>query len=132
MVLDSFWERTDLDPIEARTPVECVSSETSKEDVPFFYHSYMTPFHDHKDGADTMLTPRSILWMRVEKAKVPWIDVRFESKSESLQSFDNGVTRIMFNSETSEMSMRVGIKKTLTLARTTSINRRHKDPEFLI
>lgn len=38
----------------------------------------------------------------------------------------------MSDSETSKMSMKVGVKKTLTLAHTISINRRHGDLEFLI
>lgn len=91
----------------------------------------MTPFQDHKIGAGNMLNPRSILLMRVERAEVPWRDLRFKSKLQSHQSFDKWVTKVMSTSETSKMLMKVGIKKASTLACTISINRGHGDLQFI-
>lgn len=43
--------------MDARPPFELVSSESSSEEVPLFYHSYITPFQYHKDGAGIMMNP---------------------------------------------------------------------------
>lgn len=56
---------------------------------------------------------------------MPLIELRIESKSQTNQSFDNRVTRILFDSNTSKMMNKVGIRKALTMAQTISITRKY-------
>lgn len=67
--------------MEAQPPFEFVSSKSSSEDIPLDYHSYMTPFLDHKVDECIFLNGRSSLRMRLERTEVPWTELRFESNS---------------------------------------------------
>lgn len=58
-----------------------------------------------------------------------WSDLRFESRTQSHQSFDKWITKILYNSETSRMLAKVGVRKALNLA-LTSNNRSLGDLEF--
>lgn len=67
--------------MEAQPPFKNVSSESSSEDVPLDYYSYMTPVLEHNDGEVIFLKPGSILRMQVESAEVPWTEFRFKKNS---------------------------------------------------
>lgn len=69
---------------------------------------------DSPDGAGSTINPRSILWMRIEKAEAPWSGVRFKSKRQTHQGFIEWVHRLLPDSEIAEMFNEVGIKKALT------------------
>lgn len=71
----------------------------------------MTPFLDHKDNEGILPNPMSILRMRVEMAKVPWIKLLFEIKSQRNPLFADWMTKLLSDSVISNRMNQVGIKE---------------------
>lgn len=72
-------------------PLEFVSFESSNEEVPLYYHPYMAPSQDHKDGDATMLNPRLVLRMHMERAEVPWSDLCLNRNHKVISLLINGL-----------------------------------------
>lgn len=53
--------------IEAFPPFEFVNSESTGSEIPQEHHTYKTFFRDNKDGAGSLINPRSILQMWIDK-----------------------------------------------------------------
>lgn len=49
------------------------------------YYVYQTLFRNHHEEERIDVIPWSILRMRIERAEVPWADIRFESKKKNHQ-----------------------------------------------
>lgn len=65
IIKDSSWEEADEPPIDAVPPLEHVKNEEAEVEV----YIYETLFKLHGEG--TVIDPRLILRMRVERAEVP-------------------------------------------------------------
>lgn len=83
----------------------------------------MTLLRDSKDGEGSIINPRSIFRMGVEREKAFWCITCFKPKVQRHQDFDKWAQRTMGNPDTIKMFDRFGIWKPLTQARTLSINR---------
>lgn len=127
---DSFWKRADEDPLEASPSFEFVSSQSSSKEVPPCYHSYITPSHNHKDMAGFVLNPRSILQMRVAKAKVPRV------KSSSNLNHKVIIFRYVGNKLLSTLRprrcWREAWRRLWIWLVPYQLNRRHRNLEFLV
>lgn len=99
--------------MDARPPFDFVYSESTSETL-LPHHSYMTFFQDHKVGIGTVINPRTI--MRMGRADVPWSDLGFKSKSQSHQSFNKWIKKILSDFEVSGTLSRIGMEKAINLA----------------
>lgn len=99
--------------MEARPPLEFISSKSSSTDVPLDYDSYTMPSLYHKDVEYVILNSKSVL-IRVERAEA-WAELRFESKSQSNQSFNNWLSSVFSNLDISKKMSKVGVKKALNM-----------------
>lgn len=112
---DFFWRRADEDHVEANPPFLFIFYESSSEDVLFDYHSYMTPFLDHKDGEGIILHPWLFWKWKWKELKCHGkIQIRVESQNN--QSFDNWVARILSDTNNSKVTKKVGLRKALNIA----------------
>lgn len=69
------------DIIEAGPAFELVHSESTGSGTPLSHHVYKTLFTDNGDDEGSIIGPRSILKMRVERKEVLWCDILSESKA---------------------------------------------------
>lgn len=84
-----------------------------------------------------MVSPKSILRMRVEREEVPWCNIHFESKANVINFFTNwggggGEGRITNKPDVIRCLTNSESEKTLNQAQTLSINKKQIDLEFLI
>lgn len=79
----------------------------------------MTPFIDHKEGEGIYINPRSILRMRIERVKVPWTELMFETKSQSNSPFAEWISRLLSNPDISKKITQTRIGRAFNLAKTT-------------
>lgn len=77
---------------------------------------YSRGFSDHRDGIGTVINPRSILQMRVERANVSWNELRFKPKSQVINHSTNA-KKILSGFEVSKTLSRIRTKKALNMAR---------------
>lgn len=70
---EHFWEAAKKLPLSAPPPFESTNEEGN--------HIYLNLFDDHPKVDGILITPSSILRMRVEKGELPWADLRFKSKT---------------------------------------------------
>lgn len=82
-----------------------ISSESIEEDE---HHVYQTLFEDHPKGEGIFV----ILNIRVERAEVPWSDLRFESKL-GVTNLIYMVKKILVIPGVSIRMLKVGLKKAL-------------------
>lgn len=93
--------------------------------------AYKSPFMDQKEGKGIFINFMSILRMRIDRAEVPWTELRLKTKFHSTSPFANWISRLLSNLDILKKITHTGIRKALNLAKTISINRRHHDLEFL-
>lgn len=86
---------------------------------------------EHKEGEGIMISPRSILRMRVESAEVCWNDVRFEAKAQTNSVFASWAFTLMANPMFLKKISQIGIRK-LESVESLAINGSPEDVEFLI
>lgn len=67
MVKGSFWKKALNNPVEAGLAFKFVGFESTGSNTPLNHHVYRTLFRDNDDGDGSVIGPRSILRMRVEK-----------------------------------------------------------------
>lgn len=85
--------------------------------------AYQTLFEDNSEGDDIFSSPWSLLRMCVEKAEAAWSAICIESRSQSSQSYDARVRKVMAVSGNSHKLLSVGIKKALGCSRIHSVTR---------
>lgn len=81
--------------MEADTLFEFVDSGSTNSETPLAHHFYRARFLDNKDGEGSNINLRSVLRMRVEKARVPWSNIRFELQSQRHIVFDKWLERLL-------------------------------------
>lgn len=72
------------DTVEAGPSFEFVDFKSIGRAIPLFHPIYKTSFRDNDDGKGSIIGPRSILRIRVEREEVPWCDICLESKAQHL------------------------------------------------
>lgn len=85
---------------------------------------------DNDDDEGSVIPPRSVLRIRVEREEVPFYGVRFESKMQRQQALDKWAGRVPALSRSEEIAQRVGVLMAIYSA--TSIEKNPVDLEFLI
>lgn len=96
--------------MEARAPFEFVDFESTSSERPLAHHVYKTLFLDNKYGDGSMISPRSIFRMRVDKAEVPWSDIQIEIKSQRHLAFDKWVGWVFTDPEVVKLFNKISIK----------------------
>lgn len=94
--------------------------------------AYQTPFGDNDEGKSIFINPQTLLEMQVEKAEAAWSTIHFASKSQSSQSYDARVKKVMIVPKTSNKMLSVKIKKAWNCSRILSIVRVYGDLELLV
>lgn len=92
------------------------------------YYHYLKLFDDHLDGDRILISPLSIVRMRVDKGELPCSDLRSESKTQSNQTRSVGLGGDGFLGYYQEIVP--GWSKTLTCSRFLSLTRHHQDLEI--
>lgn len=87
------------------------------------HHVYKPLFKDNDDGEGSLIGPRSILRVQVEREEVPWCDICFKSKAQCHQSFYKWARRIMAKPSVTKLFNKLGIRQALTQSRTISIDK---------
>lgn len=82
--------------MEAQTPFTFLQSHQVKMCLQVI--KYAAPFLDHKEDLGIFMNPMSILRIKMDRAKVPWTELRFETRSQSNTPFADWVTRLLSNS----------------------------------
>lgn len=59
------------------------------------HYVYETSIEDHLEVEGISVDPRSMLRMRIESAEVPWSNLRFEFKTQSHQSYNTWLKKIL-------------------------------------
>lgn len=72
------------DIVEAGPAFELVDSESTGSETPLSHH-VCKMFTDKGDDEGSIIGPRSILRMRVEREEVPWCDILLEPKAQHYQ-----------------------------------------------
>lgn len=67
--------------------------------------------------------------MRVESTEVAWLELRFESKTQSHQTYSGEVKKILTIAGVSTGTLKVGIRKALEYSQCLSVIRNHNDLE---
>lgn len=60
-----------------------------KDRILLSHHTYQIVLEDHGHGEGTIMNPRTILRMRVKRKEVAWLELQFESKAQSHQSYSD-------------------------------------------
>lgn len=89
VVKNSFWVKALNEPVEANFVFEYRSSYSSGSGT--LDSNPPELFRDNNNGEGLVIPPRSFLKMRVEREKVPFCGIRFQSKMQRHEASDNGL-----------------------------------------
>lgn len=87
---DTFWDNVAKGFTEAGTPFEDRSSNSSVET-----DGYQTLYPDNNEGKGVVISPRSILRMRVEKEEMPYCAMHFMSMTHQHEKFEAWTKEIL-------------------------------------
>lgn len=76
-----FWDMALMVPVEASPAFEYWSSDSSRSGTPLDRQVFGTLFHDNDDGEGSVVPPRYVLRMRIEREEIHFYNIRFESKT---------------------------------------------------
>lgn len=108
MVKDSFWKKALNNLVEAGPTLEFPSSESTRSGTPLNHQVYRILFKDQDDWQCSIIGPRSILRMRVEREEVPMCDICFESKAQRHRLFDKWAGKLLADSSVKKFYKQIG------------------------
>lgn len=83
-----FLEEAMNNAVEAGPPFEFLDSEYSESGTPLSCDGSKTWFRDDYDSEGSVIGPRSILRIPIERKDIPWCNIRFGSKAQRHQLFN--------------------------------------------
>lgn len=93
--------------------------------------THVTPFLGHKEGDGIFINSRSLLRMRLQRAEVLQIDLKFEMKSQRNTPFADWVTKLLSDCYCKE-DKQGGHPEALSMVKTISKQKKYDDLDFLI
>lgn len=110
---DNFWFKADDIPAGALPSVEHTEEEEedNEDRISLSHHTNQIVSEDHGHGEGTIISPRSILGMRIERKEVVWSKLSFEPKAQSHQCNADWVMEVLSLLNVSNSTGKVGTKK---------------------
>lgn len=91
IVKDYFWDKALKDLVEACSPSEYRSSDSSMSGVPLNRQAFETLIRDGDNGKGAMVPQRSVLRMRIQREEIPFYSLKFESKPTGINFLISGL-----------------------------------------
>lgn len=107
VVKEQFCAKVEKNATEADILFEQSSCSSDQSDIP----TYKTPFMDHKKGEGILISPSSILRVRVERADIWWTDVKFEARCQTNLTFVSWASKMMTTQIIQRKSLQQGLER---------------------